>query len=54
MLAETLAILEENSENFLEHIETVLEHLVPYEKKIEDINGTEYLLKIAPLELKKK
>jgi hypothetical protein len=34
----------------LEHIETVLEHLVPYEKK-EDINGTEYLLKIAPLEL---
>jgi two-component system CheB/CheR fusion protein len=40
-------------ENFLEHIETVLEHLVPYEKNIEDVNGIEYLLKIAPFRTQK-
>lgn len=40
-------------ENFLEHIDTVLESLIPFEKKIEDITGTEYLLKISPFRTKK-
>lgn len=40
-------------ENFLEHIATVLENLVPFEKKIEDISGIEYLLKISPFKSRK-
>ena len=40
-------------ENFLEHVDTVLENLVPYEAKIEDITGIEYLLKISPFKTRK-
>lgn len=40
-------------ENFLEHIDKVLESLIPFEKKIEDVSGTEYLLKISPFRTKK-
>lgn len=35
-------------ENFMEHVEDVLEKLVPYESNIKDVKGREYLLKIAP------
>lgn len=41
-------------ENFLEHIESVLDESVSYEFTIEDIKGKEYLLKIAPFRNHKK
>ena len=35
-------------ENFMEHVETVLETLVPYESSVKDAKSREYLLKINP------
>ncbi len=35
-------------ENFIEHVETVLETLEPYESSIKDVKSKEYLLKINP------
>ncbi len=35
-------------ENFLEHVESVLEKLIPYETSVKDAKGKEYLLKISP------
>ncbi len=35
-------------DNFLEHVETVLEKLIPYETSVKDLKGKEYLLKVSP------
>lgn len=35
-------------ENFLEHVESVLDKLIPYETSVRDAKGKEYLLKISP------
>lgn len=35
-------------ENFMEHVEAVLEKLTPYESNVKDIKGREFLIKIAP------
>ncbi|MCC5930914.1 MAG: PAS domain S-box protein [Cyclobacteriaceae bacterium] len=35
-------------ENFMEHVETVLEKLMPYETNVKDVKGKEYLLRISP------
>lgn len=40
-------------ENFVEHIETVFEKLIPFETQIRDGKGEEYLLKISPFKTQK-
>ncbi len=35
-------------DNFMEQVENVLANLIPFESKVKDIKGIEYLLKIAP------
>ncbi|WP_373523595.1 CheR family methyltransferase [Aquiflexum sp.] len=40
-------------DNLIEHVETVLENLVVYESRIEDIKRREYLLKISPFKTQK-
>ncbi|WP_332911586.1 PAS domain-containing protein [Algoriphagus boritolerans] len=41
-------------DNFIEHIETVFEKLIPFETQLTDSRGEEYLLKISPFKTQKK
>ncbi|MBO6532170.1 MAG: PAS domain-containing protein [Muricauda sp.] len=41
-------------ENFLAHIEEVIQEGIPFESRIEDIKGRKYLLKISPFQSKSK
>jgi two-component system, chemotaxis family, CheB/CheR fusion protein len=40
-------------ENFIEHIETVFDKLVPFETQITDSRGEDYILKISPFKTQK-
>lgn len=40
-------------DNFIEHVETVFEKLVPFETQLTDSRGEEYLLKISPFKTQK-